>query len=198
MKKRKIKVKRVTRETNISIELNLDGKGKGDIKTGIGFLNHMLELFSKHGLFDLKIRAKGDLNVDLHHTNEDIGICLGTAFKKALGKKVGIRRYGYSFIPMDEALAKARVVLDISGRSSLFFQSRIKRCPMVEYGLQDAKGFLKAFTTNSGINMHADVLRGEDTHHAIEALFKATARALKEAVAIDCRTKGVPSTKGRL
>lgn len=198
MKKRKSKIKRVTKETNISIALSLDGKGKSDIRTGVGFLDHMLTLFSKHGLFDLKIRAKGDLVVDLHHTNEDIGICLGEAFKKALGKKVGIRRYGYTFVPMDEALASTRVVLDISGRPSLFFNSKLKRLQPAEYNLQDAKEFLRAFATSSGINMHVDILRGEDTHHAIEALFKATARALREAVSIDKRVKGVPSTKGKL
>lgn len=197
-KKRKSEVKRVTSETNISIGLDLDGKGKGDIKTGIGFLDHMLTLFSKHGLFDLKVRAKGDLDVDLHHTNEDIGICLGEAFKKALGKKLGIRRYGYSFVPMDEALANARVVLDISGRPSLFFNSKARKTTAAGYNLQDAKEFMRAFTTNSGINMHVDVFRGDDTHHVIEALFKATARALREAVSIDKRSKGVPSTKGRL
>jgi len=198
MKKRKSEIKRVTRETSIKIALNLDGQGKGRISTGIGFLDHMLELFAKHGLFDLKVQAKGDLKVDLHHTNEDVGIALGEAFKKALGKKAGIRRYGYSFVPMDEALANARVVLDISGRPSLFFSSKIKGTPPAGYSLQDAKEFFKAFSANSGINMHVDALRGEDTHHVIEALFKATARALKEAVSIDKRVKGVPSTKGKL
>jgi len=198
MKKRKSEVKRVTRETNIKIALNVDGQGKSKISTGIGFLDHMLELFSKHGLFDLKVQAKGDLDVDLHHTNEDVGIALGEAFKKALGKKAGIRRYGYSFVPMDEALANARVVLDISGRPSLFFSSKIKAAPPAKYSLQDAKEFFKAFSSNSGINMHVDALRGEDTHHVIEALFKATARALREAVSIDKRVKGVPSTKGKL
>ena len=198
MKKRKSEVKRVTGETNIKISLNIDGQGKSKISTGIGFLDHMLELFSKHGLFDLKVQAKGDLDVDLHHTNEDVGIALGEAFKKALGKKAGIRRYGYSFVPMDEALANARVVLDISGRPSLFFSSKIKGAAPAKYSMQDAKEFLKAFSSNSGINMHVDALRGEDTHHVIEALFKATARALREAVGIDKRVKGVPSTKGKL
>ena len=197
-KMRKSKIKRVTKETNIAIELNLDGHGKSDIKTGIGFLDHMLTLFSKHGLFDLKVRAKGDLEVDMHHTNEDVGISLGEAFKKALGKKEKIRRYGYSFVPMDEALANARVVLDISGRPSLFFKGNTKALPAAVYGIQDAKEFLKAFSTACGINMHVDLLRGDDTHHAIEALFKATARAMREAVSIDKRAKGIPSTKGKL
>lgn len=197
-KKRISAIKRATSETSIALTLNLDGKGKSDIRTGIGFLDHMLTLFAKHGLFDLKIRAKGDLVVDMHHTNEDIGICLGEAFKRGLGKKAGIRRYGYSFVPMDEALASCRVVLDISGRPSLFFNSKLKKLQAADYSLQDAKEFLKALVLNSGINMHVDILRGEDTHHVIESLFKATARALREAVNIDRRVKGVPSTKGRL
>ncbi len=197
-KKRKSKFKRVTKETNINVELTLDGKGKSDIRTGIGFLDHMLTLFAKHGLFDLRIRAKGDLAVDLHHTNEDIGICLGEVFKKALGKKTGIRRYGYSFIPMDEALANTRVVLDISGRPSLFFNTRVKKLQQADYTIQDAKEFLKAFTSTCGITMHVDVLKGEDTHHVIEAIFKAASRAVREAVSIDRRVKGVPSSKGRL
>lgn len=198
MRKRKSEIKRVTKETNIRVSLNIDGKGKSSINTGIGFLDHMLTLFSKHGLFDLKIRARGDLNVDLHHTNEDVGICMGEAFKKALGKKAGIRRYGYSFVPMDEALAHARVVLDISGRPSLFFNSKVKKNMPAKYTLQDAGEFLKAFSTHGGINMHVDALRGEDAHHVIEALFKATARAMREAVSIDKRVKGIPSTKGKL
>jgi len=197
-KQRKSFVERKTTETNISVSLNIDGKGKSKIDTGIGFLDHMLELFSKHGLFDLKVKAKGDLKVDKHHTNEDVGICLGEAFKKALGKKAGIRRYGYCFVPMDEALAHARVVLDISGRPSLFFNSKIKGLAAAEYTLQDAKEFLKALAMTSGINMHVDALKGEDSHHVVEALFKATARALREAVNIDKRVKGVPSTKGKL
>ncbi|MBI4335196.1 MAG: imidazoleglycerol-phosphate dehydratase HisB [Candidatus Omnitrophica bacterium] len=198
MKKRKSEVKRITSETRIHVALNIDGRGKYRVDTGIGFLDHMLELFAKHGLFDLKVLAKGDLKVDLHHTNEDVGICLGEAFRKALGRKAGIRRYGYSFVPMDEALANARVVLDISGRPSLFFSSKVKGLSATGYTLQDAKEFLKAFSSNSGINMHVDALRGEDTHHIIEALFKATARALREAASVDKRVKGVPSTKGKL
>lgn len=197
-KSRKSKVKRVTSETNISIDLDLDGCGKSDIKTGIGFLDHMLTLFSKHGLFDIMIRAKGDLHVDRHHTNEDVGICLGEAFKKALDKKIGIRRYGYSFVPMDEALANARVVLDISGRPSLLFVSKIKNYYAADYTPQDANEFFKAFTNAGGINMHVDIFRGEDTHHIIEAVFKAVARAMREAVSIDKRVKGIPSTKGKL
>ncbi len=199
MKARKAIVKRKTSETEISLELNLDGKGKTQIKTGVGFLDHMLTLFAKHGLFDLKIKAKGDLDVDTHHTNEDIGICLGQAVKKSLGKKCSIKRFGICFVPMDEALAKVRVVLDISGRPSLYFKkAKSIKTDAARYTLQDAKEFIKAFCLNSGINMHLDILRGEDTHHIIEAAFKALGRALDEATAIDKRVKGIPSTKGRL
>jgi len=198
IKERKIQVKRITKETNISISLTIDGKGKSTIKTGIGFLDHMLTLFAKHGGFDLVVKAKGDLYVDTHHTNEDVGLCLGEAFKKALGKKIGIRRYGHSFVPMDEALANARIVLDISGRPSLHFRSKARSSAPADYGIQDAKEFLKSLCITSGINMHVDILRGENTHHMIEAVFKAAARAMKEAVSIDKSTKGVLSTKGKL
>jgi len=200
MKKRKVVVKRKTKETDITLELGVDGKGKAQIKTGIGFLDHMLTLFTKHGLFDLKIKAKGDLDVDIHHTNEDVGICLGTALKKALGNKKGIKRFGTCFVPMDEALASVRVVLDISGRPSLYLKRAkgLKAESARGYTLQDAKEFLKALCQNSGMNMHVDILRGEDTHHMIEAVFKALGRALDEATRIDKRVKGIPSTKGKL
>jgi len=200
MKKRKVVVKRKTKETDITLELGIDGKGKAQVKTGIGFLDHMLTLFTKHGLFDLKIKAKGDLEVDIHHTNEDVGICLGTAIKKALGNKKGIKRFGTCFVPMDEALAKTRVVLDISGRPSLYLKAKPSKLKTKSstYGLQDAKEFLKALCLNSGMNMHVDILRGEDIHHMIEAVFKALGRALDEATRLDKRVKGVPSTKGKL
>ncbi len=199
MQKRKAVIKRKTRETDICVELNIDGSGKSKIKTGIGFLDHMLTLFSKHGLFDLSIKAKGDLEVDRHHTNEDVGICLGQAFLKALGSKKGISRYGFSFVPMDESLAKARVVLDFSGRPSLYFKkSAAIKDVSNGYSIQDTKEFLKAFVTNSGINMHVDIIRGEDTHHVIESVFKALAKAVSSAVVINKRIKGVPSTKGKL
>jgi len=199
MKARKASVKRKTSETNIQLDLTVDGRGKAQIRTGVGFLNHMLKLFSKHGLFDLKITAKGDLDVDIHHTNEDIGICLGQAFKEAVAGKRGIKRFGTSFIPMDEALAKVRVVLDISGRPSLYFKkAKLIKPEASGYTLQDAKEFLKAFCLNSGINMHVDIIRGEDAHHMVESIFKALGRALDEATKIDKRVKGVPSTKGKL
>jgi len=196
---RKAMIKRKTSETNIAVKLNLGGSGKSKIKTGIGFLDHMLTLFAKHGLFDLEIKASGDLEVDRHHTNEDVGICLGQAFAKALKDKKGISRYGFCFVPMDESLANARVVLDISARPSLYFNKPASIKGDCEgYNIQDAKEFFKAFAGNSGINMHVDIIRGEDTHHIIEAVFKAFARAMKDAVKIDKRVKGVPSTKGKL
>ncbi len=205
---RKAKIKRKTKETEISVELNIDGKGKTKIKTGIGFLTHMLELFACHGLFDLKlIVKKGDLEVDIHHTNEDIGLCLGEAFKKALGRKKGINRFGSCFVPMDEALAKARVVMDISGRPSLHFSTHKGASLQLEarglkaefYDIKAAKHFFNAFAITSGINIHIDTLKGGDFHHTLEAVFKAFGRALSEAVRLEPRRKGkIPSTKGRL
>jgi imidazoleglycerol-phosphate dehydratase len=201
MKKRIAKGARKTTETRIKWELNLDGKGESKVKTGIPFLNHMLTLFAKHGLFDLTIDAKGDLEVDIHHTNEDIGLCLGEAVKKALGDKKGIKRFAEASVPMDEALA--RVIIDISGRPSLklsqtgghkFDSAEVKE----GYALQDAEHFLKSFCNQSGVNMHAEIQSGEDLHHILEAVFKAFGRALDEATQIDPRIKGVPSTKGSL
>lgn len=202
MKRRTVKHRRKTSETNISIELNLDGAGKYRIYTGIGFLDHMLTLFSKHGLFDLKVMAKGDLGVDIHHTNEDVGIALGEAFAKALGTKKGIRRFGSNdvAVPMEEALA--RVALDISARPSLHMRRQGSPIPPVVYSVQsyslnDAKQFLEAFVRSAGINLHIEY-RGEDLHHVLEAVFKAFGRALGDATRIDPRVKGIPSTKGKL
>jgi len=201
---RKAKVRRKTKETDIIIELNLDGAGKTKIKTGVGFLTHMLDLFAYHGLFDLKLTVKkSDLDVDIHHTNEDIGLCLGEAFKKAIGKKKGINRFGASFVPMDEALAKVRVVLDISGRPSLHFKTHkfafSKQAKAGPYDIQAAQHFFNAFAVTSGINLHVDTLKGDDFHHILEAAFKAFGRALCEAVKIQPRRKGkTPSTKGKL
>ncbi len=209
MKKRVGKIERKTRETDIMVEINLDGEGKYKINTGIPFLDHMLSLFAKHGLFDLKIKAKGDLDVDIHHTNEDVGICLGEAFKKALGNKKGIRRFGAAFTPMDEALA--RVVLDISGRPSLHLTHLDGNAPLVEsnilrtsrqetkdYSFEHAKQFLQAFVINSGINMNVAARCNIELHHTLEAIFKALGRTLDEATQIDERKKGIPSTKGTL
>ncbi|MDD5270699.1 MAG: imidazoleglycerol-phosphate dehydratase HisB [Candidatus Omnitrophica bacterium] len=202
MKKRAVKHKRKTTETDIKVDLNIDGTGKFRVYTGIGFLDHMLSLFARHGCFDLKIIAKGDLNVDIHHTNEDVGIALGEAMAKALGNKKGIRRFGSRdvAVPMEEALA--RIALDISGRPSLYMRCTGKPVPPTlldrqGYSLSSAKQFLEAFVRSSGINLHIEY-RGEDLHHVLEAIFKAFGRALCDATRIDPRVKGVPSTKGRL
>lgn len=198
MKARKANIKRKTTETDITVGINLDGSGKSDIKTPINFLNHMLTLFARHGLFDLKLRASGDVEIDMHHTNEDIGICLGQAIKKALTDKSGIRRFGFSSLPMDEALAE--VSLDVSGRPYLRVTSH--QSPVTsqakEYSLNYLKQFLQALASNAGITLHVEIMYGEDSHHIIEAVFKAFGRALKEAVAIDPRIKGILSTKGTL
>ena len=208
MKKRTAKISRKTKETAIAVNLLIDGKGKADIKTGIGFLDHMLTLFAKHGFFDLNISAKGDLDVDIHHTNEDVGITLGSAFKKALGDKKGITRFGDSFVPMDGCLV--RVVADISNRPSLHIHYKTKRSienllaslaigDSVKYSFVNLEQFSQAFVMNAGINMHVEILAfDKDLHHLIEAVFKAMGRSLDEATGIDKRAKGVPSTKGKL
>jgi imidazoleglycerol-phosphate dehydratase len=198
MKARKAAVKRKTSETDIQIELAVDGKGLSKVDTQIPFLDHMLTLLAKHGLFDLKLKARGDLEVDIHHTNEDIGIALGQALGKALGDKKGIRRYGSFAVPMDEALV--RVTLDISGRPSLYVTKakgvRLSRQP--KYAFDDAVDFLRSFCQHAGINMHIGVLAGEDTHHIIEGMFKGIAKTLDMATSLDSRVRGIPSTKGRL
>lgn len=194
-------VKRKTKETSVSVLLDLDGNGKGSIRTGIPFLDHMLDLFSKHGIFDLKVRAKGDLHIDLHHTNEDIGITLGQAFRQALGDKHGIRRFGSAFVPMDETLSRVRVALDISARPSLYWTAPKRTNQYYEhkgYSIHDARELIRAFAFNAGINLHVDVLKGDDPHHILESIFKALARALEQATRVDARITGVPSTKGKL
>ena len=199
MNKREARVRRVTTETEIKLILELDGAGQYKIETGIPFLDHMLSLFARHGLFDLEIEAKGDLKVDIHHTNEDIGICLGEALKKALSNKKGIRRFGFAYVPMDEALA--RVVLDISGRPSLKFNRTDDYLNIKAeegYTLTDGEHFLKSFCDKSGINMHIDVLQGKNVHHVLEAVFKSLGKALDEATQLDKRIKDIPSTKGTL
>lgn len=203
---RKATVERKTRETAIGVTLNLDGAGKSKVKTGIGFLDHMLEIFAKHGLFDLELRAKGDLHVDIHHTNEDIGICLGEAFKKALGEKVGIRRAGSCTFPLDEAVTRA--VIDLSGRPYLEVHdkagSKGKRVHPVSktekyfYSVDDAVDLWRSFTLHCGATLHLWIESGEDAHHIIETMFKSIARALDEATRRDPRVKGIPSTKGIL
>lgn len=195
---RQATVKRKTSETDIKIELKIEGQGNAKISTGMPFLDHMLTLLAKHGLFDLKIEAKGDLHVDIHHTNEDVGITLGQAFIQALGAKAGIRRYGFSSVPMDEVLI--RLTLDISGRPSLHITKAkgVKFSRLENYSFHDAMEFLKAFCQHAGINMHVEVLSGEDSHHIIEGSFKALAKALDTATQIDPRVRGIPSTKGSL
>ncbi|MFH1996272.1 MAG: imidazoleglycerol-phosphate dehydratase [Candidatus Omnitrophota bacterium] len=204
--KRTSKIKRKTSETEITGLLALEGDGRTEIKTGIGFLDHMLTLFAFHGLFDLTLEAKGDLDVDMHHTNEDIAICLGKALKDALGDCVGIRRYGSAEVPMD--LARAKIAIDIGGRdaysgikfvnrqippepSSIYTETEGKR-----YSLADGNDFFETFAKSARINLHAEVSSGEDAHHILEALFKALGIALDQATQIDPRRKGVPSTKG--
>ncbi len=194
---RKAQVQRNTKETKIFSCINIDGSGVAKAKTGIGFLDHMLTLLAKHGMFDLEVKAQGDLAVDRHHTNEDVAICLGQAFLKALGNKTGIRRYGFFYVPMGEALT--RVTLDISGRPSLFLKVDPKMNQRGEhYKLEDAEHFLESFAQQAGINMHVDVLAGKHHHHIIESIFKAFAKALDLATQIDLREKGIPSTKGIL
>jgi imidazoleglycerol-phosphate dehydratase len=193
---RKARKYRKTSETEISLSLGLDGKGLGKIETGIPFFDHMLNLFARHGLFDLEVKAKGDLDVDLHHTVEDVGIVLGQALATALGKKEGIRRYGCAHVPMDETLA--RVVVDLSGRPYLELRGLNRRGRAGNFSAQLVEEFLRALSVQGGMNLHAEVLYGRDVHHQIEALFKALAKALQEAVSRDPRVKGVPSTKGRI
>ena len=193
---RKARKYRKTSETEISLSLGLDGKGLGKIKTGIPFFDHMLNLFARHGLFDLEVKAKGDLDVDLHHTVEDVGIVLGQALATALGKKEGIRRYGCAHVPMDETLA--RVVVDLSGRPYLELRGLNRRGRAGNFSAQLVEEFLRALSVQGGMNLHAEILYGRDVHHQIEAIFKALARALQDAVQRDPRVKGVPSTKGRI
>ena len=197
-KQRLARIRRKTTETDIAISINLDGKGKSDIKSPLGFLNHMLALFAKHGVFDFKLSAKGDTQVDIHHTNEDIGISLGLCFKEALGQKIAIRRFGFASVPMDGSLVE--VSLDLSGRPYFkFIKGKIEdNEDKKEYSLNYLKQFLQAFVNNSGITLHVEVIYGDDLHHVFEAVFKALGRALREACQIDVRLKGVPSTKGRL
>jgi imidazoleglycerol-phosphate dehydratase len=188
---------RITSETDISLELNLDGKGVSSVETGCGFLDHMLTLFAKHGRFDLTLSCKGDIQVDDHHTVEDVGIVLGTAFKSALGDKKGIIRYGNMILPMDEALILSAV--DISGRGGCYYALEIPTEKVGTFDTQLCKEFWIAFATNAGITLHIRQAAGENSHHIIEGAFKSVARSLKEAVAIDpAFAEEVPSTKGML
>jgi len=193
---RSVSLERTTGETRINLSLTLDGEGRSDIRTGIPFFDHMLTLFSRHGLFDLEVVAKGDIEVDFHHTVEDVGITLGQAFAKALGDKAGIRRYGHAYVPMDEALA--RVVVDCSGRPFLAYDAPRGVEAIGLFPFQLVEEFLRALAVNAGLTLHVSVLAGRDAHHMAEGIFKALGRALDIAVSHDERVKGIPSTKGVL
>ena len=189
-------ITRNTRETQIRLELNLDGSGQGSRQTGVGFLDHMLELFARHGAFDLKVEAKGDLQVDQHHTVEDVGICLGQAVKQALGDKKGIRRYGHFTLPMEETLATTAI--DLSGRYYLAFQAAFDSPKIGDFDTELVEDFWQAFAANALCNLHILIHYGRNSHHKSEAIFKSAARALRMAVESDPRMTGVPSTKGTL
>ena len=194
--KRYAKIERQTRETQIRLELDLDGSGSSEIATGIPFLNHMLELFARHGHFTLRVECTGDLEVDDHHTVEDTAICLGQALARALGEKTGIARYGYAYVPMDETLARA--VVDLSGRTYLVYRAEEKREKIGSFSVELAEHFWHSFAEHAHCNLHLEVLYGRNQHHMLEATFKAAARALAQAVRIDPLITGVLSTKGTL
>ena len=194
---RSASISRTTRETDISVEVRLDGTGKSDISTGVGFFDHMLDQIARHSLIDLTIKAKGDLHIDFHHTVEDVGIALGQAFKQAIGDMKGITRYADVHLPMDETLT--RVAIDISGRAFLVFRTRFHTDRIGTFDTQLVREFFQAFAMNAGITLHVETLYGENDHHIAESCFKGLARALRMAVAIDQRQADrVPSTKGTL
>ena len=194
--KRKAEVVRETRETQITLKLNIDGSGKSNISTGVGFLDHLLELFAKHGFFDLEVDATGDLHVDAHHTVEDVGICLGEAFRDAVGDKAGMRRFGSFTVPMYEALAQ--VDLDLCGRPYLHYQAPLSNGKVGTFDVELAEEFFHGFVNHSGTTLHINVPYGTNRHHIIEAIFKGVARALDISTDIDDRVSGVLSTKGTL
>ena len=193
---RRAEVTRKTGETEITVKLNLDGSGKGEIATGIPFMDHMLTLFSRHGFFDLEVKANGDLDVDYHHTLEDLGLVLGMAFDKALGDRAGIRRYGNFMLPMDETLVL--IALDISGRPGLFYDVTPPAALVKDIDVRLFHEFLQAFSNKLGLNLHVRMLAAEEAHHLFEAIFKGLAKALDQATTFDPRVKGIPSTKGVL
>jgi len=191
------KVERNTLETQIQVEINLDGVGSSNIQTGMGFFDHMLEQVARHGLFDITIKAMGDLHIDAHHTVEDVGITLGQAFKEALGEKTGISRYGHSYVPLDEALS--RVVIDLSGRPGLEYAVDYVRGRIGEFDVDLIREFFQGFVNLAGVTLHIDNMKGDNAHHQSETIFKAFGRALRVAVSADERNVGkVPSTKGQL
>lgn len=194
---RQATVLRTTKETDISVEIDLDGTGSSDVDTGVPFFDHMLDAFARHGLFDLKVRARGDIEVDAHHTVEDVGIVLGSAVARALGDKRGINRFGQRYVPMDEALVLA--VIDISGRGQLHFEADLPFGCVGAFDTQLAREFFIAFAANAGITLHLRQVAGDNVHHLIEAMFKACGRVLCEAVSLNARIAGeLPSTKGSL
>jgi imidazoleglycerol-phosphate dehydratase len=194
---RKASLDRKTTETQIAISINLDGTGAYDVKSGVGFLDHMLELLARHSLIDIKVRAKGDTHIDFHHTTEDIGIALGQAFAKALGNRNGIRRYADCFLPMDEALTRAAI--DVSGRPYLIWKVEFSRPKIGEFDAELVREWFQAFAMNAGVTLHVETLYGDNCHHIAESCFKALARVLRGAIEIDPRQKDrIPSTKGSL
>jgi imidazoleglycerol-phosphate dehydratase len=194
--RRRGNVARKTKETDIKLDLALDGRGRYDVETGIPFLNHMLELFAKHGFFDLTVRAEGDLEVDYHHTVEDVGLALGQALRDALGEKAGIRRFGEASVPLDEALVTT--VVDLSGRPFFVYDVKIKQAKIGSFDVELIHDFLLALTNQAGMNLHVRMASGRNPHHIVEATFKSLARALDLATQKDARVVGVPSTKGTL
>jgi len=193
---RTVTISRKTKETEISVTLDLDGRGTHQIESGVPFLDHMLTQIARHGFFDLQVSAKGDLEIDAHHTVEDLGICLGEAFKKALGDKSGVRRYGRGSMPMHEALAA--VVLDFSGRPFLVYNVPLPKAQVGNFELELVEEFFTAFCNHAGANVHVNLAYGDNLHHIVEAVFKAFARALDEATQLDPRVEGVLSSKGTL
>jgi imidazoleglycerol-phosphate dehydratase len=193
---RQAEINRATKETDIHVKLDLDGEGKSAVSTGVPFLDHMLELFARHGLFDLEVRCKGDLQIDDHHSVEDTAICLGQAFAAALGDKKGVARYGAAYTPMDETLARA--VVDLSGRSYLVYRVRNTRDRIGTFSVELSEHFWHSFAEHCKCNLHIEVFYGRNQHHIIEAVFKSAARALSQATRLDERIQGVMSTKGSL
>ncbi len=193
---RKVIVRRETKETRIALSLDLDGRGDVDVNTGVGFFDHMLHHVGRHGLFDLTVKAEGDLHVDDHHTVEDVGICLGEALAKAIGDKRGIRRYGFFIAPMEEALAE--VVVDLSGRAAVVYRVKYRGSKIGAFDVQLVEEFLRAVALNAKMNIHVIVPHGTNNHHIAEAIFKALGKALRMAVEIDPRETSIPSTKGVL
>ena len=190
------RIERRTAETDIELELGLDGSGESEVATGVGFFDHMLNALARHGLFDLRVKCAGDLEVDPHHTVEDVGICLGQAVDQALGDKAGLQRFGHSYVPMDDALA--RVVVDLSGRSYLALQAAFDAERVGGFPAALVREFFRAVADHGRLNLHIDLLRGADAHHSIEAIFKAFGRALDQASQRSGRVEGIPSTKGSL